>query len=218
MAAAPTSGFFLRGSRGEKTVSAQQTDPKAAPRLSRSHGDAGWSHGSGAPAGQGPQAAERLNGGPRGAAVTEPVTPRPDEPQAGARPIVGPRPAVLKTRALFLAVAATRQRAVMAGVVVQIRPHTAAEIAGGMPPWRYGLTASRKVGKAVQRNRARRRLRALAHAMLPRIVPPHHDIVLVARAETVTRPAWALRRDVEAAVRRLLRPSRRISDRGSVST
>ena len=134
---------------------------------------------------------------------------RPDEPPAGTPPIVGPRPVVMKTRALFLAVAATRRRAAMPGVVVQMRAHSAAEIASGMPPWRYGLTASRKVGKAVQRNRARRRLRALAHALLPHIVPPHHDIVLVARGDTVTRPAWALRRDLEAAVRRLMRPARR---------
>ncbi|HNT77614.1 MAG TPA: ribonuclease P protein component [Anaerolineae bacterium] len=46
---------------------------------------------------------------------------------------------------------------------------------------RIGLTASRKVGNAVARNRARRLLREAARRLYPRIVTGW-DIVLVARA------------------------------------
>ena len=48
---------------------------------------------------------------------------------------------------------------------------------------RYGLTATKKVGKAVARNRARRVMRAALTAVLPRDVGSW-DIILVARALT----------------------------------
>ena len=122
---------------------------------------------------------------------------------AGAVPAV--RPEVLKQRSQFLAVAATRRRMAVGAVVVQMRRHTPAEIAAAVPALRYGLTASKKVGNAVTRNRARRRLRALALSLLPQLVPPHHDIVLIARRETAECDAWALRRDLDSALRRLFR-------------
>ncbi len=46
---------------------------------------------------------------------------------------------------------------------------------------RFGLTASTKVGNAVKRNRAKRRLRALANELLPLHAMPNHDYVLIAR-------------------------------------
>jgi len=68
---------------------------------------------------------------------------------------------------------------------------------------RLGLTASRKVGGAVERNRARRRLRALARQFLPGHGAPGHDYVLVARRDTVTREWAGLVGDLETALRRL---------------
>lgn len=50
---------------------------------------------------------------------------------------------------------------------------------------RVGITTSRKIGKAVQRNRARRVLREAYRAIAPSL-PQGYDLVFVARARTAT--------------------------------
>lgn len=65
---------------------------------------------------------------------------------------------------------------------------------------RFGITASRKVGGAVERNRAKRRLRAAAVEVLPVAGRPGTDYVLIARAETLRRPYRDLIRDLSGAV------------------
>jgi len=75
--------------------------------------------------------------------------------------------------------------------------------AGDTGPVRVGYTASRRVGGAVARNRARRRLRAAVAAVMPQHARTGYDYVLVARAATVRRPFGALVQDLEAALRRL---------------
>ncbi len=67
----------------------------------------------------------------------------------------------------------------------------------------FGLTASKKVGNAVERNRARRRLRALATGDLARLARPGTDYVLIARRATLTRPWPDLQRDLYEALGRL---------------
>ena len=57
--------------------------------------------------------------------------------------------------------------------------------------WRVGLTASKKIGNAVARNRARRRMRALARIILAKHACNGMDYVLIARRDTGDRP-WAL--------------------------
>jgi len=68
---------------------------------------------------------------------------------------------------------------------------------------RLGITASKKVGNAVARNRARRRLRAVAREVLPAHGTPGYDYVLIARASTALRPFAALADDLVGALRRL---------------
>lgn len=104
----------------------------------------------------------------------------------------------LKRRPEFLRIAAKGQKSVTPGLVLQACRH-----AHPCGPVRYGLTASRRVGGAVQRNRARRRLREAARAVLPVHAAPGHDYVLIARASTSTRPYDLLVRDLERALKRL---------------
>jgi ribonuclease P protein component len=101
----------------------------------------------------------------------------------------------------FLRVAAQRQGCATPGVVVQIAPQP--EKSRDEADLRFGLTLSRKVGGAVSRNRARRRLRALAIEVLDRHGARAKDYVLIGRAETVRRPFSELRQDLEKALRRL---------------
>jgi ribonuclease P protein component len=68
---------------------------------------------------------------------------------------------------------------------------------------RVGITASRKVGNAVARNRVRRRLREAARLVLPACAAQGRDYVLVGRAATLHRPFPALLEDLQAALRRL---------------
>jgi ribonuclease P protein component len=108
----------------------------------------------------------------------------------------------LKRRREFLAVAGSRQRAVMPGLILQAgRPATAD--AGEAQPLRVGFTASRKVGNAVARNRARRRLRAASEAILKPHGAVGRDYVLVARQATVDRPFAELVGDLAGALKQL---------------
>ncbi|MFC5355936.1 ribonuclease P protein component [Azospirillum himalayense] len=115
-----------------------------------------------------------------------------------------PRVGRLKRRPEFLAVAGTRRKHVAPGLILQVRRHDERQRpAPGEPPIRLGLTASRKVGNAVVRNRARRRLREAARQILIAHAAPGHDFVLVARAATAERPWTELVGDLIAALKRL---------------
>lgn len=65
---------------------------------------------------------------------------------------------------------------------------------------RIGFTASKKVGGAVVRNRAKRRLRALVDAVAPERARRGWDYVLIARADrTVGRDFALMRRELADA-------------------
>ena len=68
---------------------------------------------------------------------------------------------------------------------------------------RFGFTASRKVGNAVERNRARRRLKELVRLAGNGLAAPGHDYVLVARRQALTYPFGRLLTDFSGALRRL---------------
>jgi ribonuclease P protein component len=70
-------------------------------------------------------------------------------------------------------------------------------------PVGLGLTASRKVGGAVERNRARRRLREAAKRLLPELGAPGVDYVVVARQSTPGAAWSALLDDLGTALIRL---------------
>ena len=65
---------------------------------------------------------------------------------------------------------------------------------------RVGFTASRKIGGAVERNRAKRRLRAAAAAVLPLSGRERTDYVLIARPATLNRPFGGLLEDLATAL------------------
>jgi len=114
---------------------------------------------------------------------------------------MGGRLVTLKARADFLRVAAARRRAVALGLVLQAGRRPEGSNCGEIV--RVGFTASKKIGNAVIRNRAKRRLRSVAAAILSREGRPETDYVLIARATTVDRPYKALIADLEAALRRV---------------
>jgi ribonuclease P protein component len=107
----------------------------------------------------------------------------------------------LKIRADFLRVAATRRRAVRPGLVLQAAARPPGN--SGVEAVRVGFTASKKVGNAVLRNRAKRRLRAAAATVLARDGHQGTDYVLIARAGTGERPYEELVHDLEAALRQI---------------
>jgi ribonuclease P protein component len=105
----------------------------------------------------------------------------------------------LKRRSDFLRTAAARKKAALPGLVLQVAQQP--EAAAAAP--RIGFTASRKVGNAVMRNRARRRLREAAASLMPLHAKPGRDYVLIARMATAARPWSALLGDLETALKRV---------------
>jgi ribonuclease P protein component len=108
----------------------------------------------------------------------------------------------LRRRPEFLRVAASGRRAATPGLVLQVapRPGEAARVAAQLG---VGYTVSRKVGGAVERNRARRRLRAAVRMVMPTHAKPGFDYVIVGRQAAVGRAFALLLADLEQALRRL---------------
>lgn len=96
--------------------------------------------------------------------------------------------------------AARAPNVAMPGFVVQMRKRKAGE-ADDPLIIRTGFTCSKKVGNAVARNRAKRRLREIARLALPEMGQPGHDYVLIGRRNsTATLPFAQLQSDFTQAL------------------
>ena len=68
---------------------------------------------------------------------------------------------------------------------------------------RYGITASKKIGKAVERNRAKRRIRHAIKEVLPKYGKNGYDYVVVATIKT-NKVSWkTVLNDLEKAFREI---------------
>ena len=107
----------------------------------------------------------------------------------------------LRKRADFLRAASARRQGT-AGFMLQARKRSEDEAPADRI--RVGFTCSKKLGNAVMRNRAKRRLRALAREIMPGLARPGWDYVLVGRpGATVERDFADLRADLAAALARV---------------
>ncbi len=128
-------------------------------------------------------------------------------PERPAKPGERPGPdatgslVVLKRREDFLRAARAR-RANAPAFGLQARRRDAGEPGPGRI--RVGFTCSRKVGNAVARNRAKRRLREVARLELLNHGSDGWDYVLIGRRDsTAARPFDELRTDLKRALRKI---------------
>ncbi len=120
----------------------------------------------------------------------------PETPGGAARPGEAPLP-TLKKRGEFLAMRSARKLAAD-GFVLQAKDR------GGGSDVRVGYVCSRKVGNAVKRNRARRRLKEAARLALVPNARPGWDYVLIGRRDaTAGIPFEDLLSDLRGALSRI---------------
>ena len=103
----------------------------------------------------------------------------------------------LKKRSEFLASAQAPSHA-KGAVVVQARARGDDD-----DRIRVGFTATKRIGGAVESNRAKRRMREAARLILPLHGQPGFDYVIIARGGTIRRPWDRLLDDVKTALIRL---------------
>lgn len=137
------------------------------------------------------------------AGAASPSAPPSDIRPPAASPCAGF--VTLARRADFLRAAQARRQSA-AGFLLQARRRGEGEAQG----IRVGYTCSKKIGNAVARNRAKRRLRALARAVVPRLGRDGWDYVLVGRPQaTISRGFSDLLADLERAMTAIHAPPRR---------
>ena len=166
-----------RSGTGEKDFPTEQSGAQTPPWFPFAHGYKRWPFGSGASSRTWPQ---------------KPVCLRII--MTSLRPALSS----LRVRRDYLA-AAKAAKQVRRGLVLQARRRDTDEPTS--TPIRFGLTASKKTGNAVTRNRIRRRLRALAHELLPQYGQTGYDYVMIGRVHTPARDWSALRKDLSSALK-----------------
>lgn len=148
-------------SSNETHVSTLEPGAQGTSRLSRAHGYEEWPQDPEPSPGQGTQVS------------------------LGLRDVAGP-PLTIRKRKDFLACARAR-RAAHPAMIVQGRDRREPDSG----PLRVGYTCSKKVGNAVARNRAKRRLRAVAAEVMGTHGQPGWDYVLIGRAGATAETPFA---------------------------
>jgi len=111
---------------------------------------------------------------------------------------------VLKKRSEFLFVREGRYQA-RGSIVIQARENPESSHI------RVGFTATKKVGNAIIRNRAKRRMRSVALETLPKLGQKGTDYVFIARNSTPTTPYDALVGDAQKALSSLAQMTKKSS-------
>lgn len=112
----------------------------------------------------------------------------------------------LKKRADFLRLRRAKLRTAAKGLVLQAAPipqMSGTKPSGSSEDMRVGFTATKRIGNAVVRNRAKRRLRVLAQTILAQRGTPGYDYVLIARDGTGVRDFAALQDDLHYSLKRV---------------
>lgn len=107
----------------------------------------------------------------------------------------------LKRRPEFLRVAKSKRKWVARGLILQARNSiSTGRVEDDAGDVRVGFTVSKKVGNAVKRNRARRRLREAALQVMSVHAKPGFDYVIIGRYATLGRRFDGLLSDLETAL------------------
>jgi ribonuclease P protein component len=111
----------------------------------------------------------------------------------------------LKTRAEFIFVRGGA-RVVAPSFILQAR---ARDETAHRELARFGFTATKALGGAVARNRARRRLKEAVRLLAPKAAAEGYDYVLIARSGTLQRRFTELTKDLERALAKVHGAGRR---------
>jgi len=168
------------------------------PRFPRAHGHQGRPQNPERASRSGPEIAQRVSNTLTGTVLEPPeASVAGDIAMSAGPPAVSVCMDVIKKRADFLKAASTGRQGTK-GMMVQARRRP------DDGPWRVGFTCSKKVGNAVARNRAKRRLREVARTVLAEHGRAGWDYVLIGRANaTAQRPFDDLQSDLIYALRKL---------------